>query len=112
MKQIAGTITTVLLIVVLASLAACGGGTFTDPSHTSGSGGDSGGKPARLSSNASYDEAMAKLDEIIAYCQAHPGLENDSIKMNARQTRDMLSWYGDINEEEIDLINFYVEALR
>jgi hypothetical protein len=122
MKQIAVAFKALLLIAVLASLAACKGGTFTDPGHEAsgftGSGENTGGKPARLSRNASYKEAVAKIDEIIAYCEAHPGLENDAVKGSARQTRSMLSMYGvednwnSIRDIIIDEIDFYISGLR
>jgi hypothetical protein len=34
---------------------------------------NSGDKPAELAPNATHEEAMAKIDELIAYCQANPG---------------------------------------
>jgi hypothetical protein len=91
MKQITVVFRAVLLVAVLASLAACSGGTFVDPGYggggdsgySSGGGGGSGDdddggggnsgnatKPSTLSTSATYAQVMAKLDEIIAYCNA------------------------------------------
>ena len=53
--------------MVLASLAACKGGTFTGPGYE-GSGigdGDRGVKSAKLTYDAGYEEADDKLEEII-----------------------------------------------
>jgi hypothetical protein len=46
--------------------------------------GGGGGKPAKLSSSASYTQAVAKINEIITYCNAHPGNLNDYIKSFAQ----------------------------
>jgi hypothetical protein len=105
MKQITVLFKTVLLAAVLVSLAACSGGTFTDPGKEaaniggggSGDYGDYGdgdyedeeqdggsvSKPSRLSSSASYSTTMNKLDEIIAYCNSHSGY---SYSLQAAQT--------------------------
>jgi hypothetical protein len=100
MKRFTVVAGTLLAIMALALLAACSGGTFTDPGHESaglqsgeggGTGGNSGGtggtsgggggsKPTELGSNASYSNAVDKLDEIIEYCEDHPVGANTSIK--------------------------------
>ena len=52
------------------------------------SGGGGGGKPTDLSSNASYDQALAKVDEIIAYCEKFPaGSVNASVRLRAEILR-------------------------
>ncbi|MDR3193319.1 MAG: hypothetical protein LBT87_09665 [Treponema sp.] len=123
MKQIAIALKAVLLITVLASLAACSGGTFVDPGHGgmgSGSGGSGGGgKPARLSSDASYDEAADKLDEIIAYCEAHPGSANtgvkngvEAFKITAFSFINESYWSGRTARETIDVINAFIDELQ
>ena len=78
---------TIFTLIFFAGLfTACTGGTFVDPGHldgmvtsgnTSGFGGSDGGgggkkdgggaKPTELPSSASYTDALAKLDAIIAY---------------------------------------------
>jgi hypothetical protein len=45
-----------------------------------------GSKPASLSSTASYTQTIAKLDEIIAYCDANPGSTNDWVKLNIQNS--------------------------
>jgi hypothetical protein len=122
MKQIAVAFKAVLLIAVLASLAACRGGTFNDPGHEASgftdSGGSTGGKPTRLSSNASYDEALAKCDEIIAYCETHTGQVNDAVKASARQTKGNMSlmggnsYWSSTKDTWIDTINYYISSLQ
>ncbi|MDR1099890.1 MAG: hypothetical protein LBL28_05350, partial [Treponema sp.] len=54
-------------------------------------GGGGASKPALLSSNATYQQAIDKLDEIIEYCEDHPGTANDGVKSSARTMRDNLS---------------------
>jgi hypothetical protein len=121
MKRLAVVSGAVLAIMVLASLVACKGGTFFDPGHEASGftgSGNNDSKPARLPGNASYDEAMAKLDEIIAYCEAHPGPENDAVKGSLRQTKEMLSmmgedgWSSPGKDTIIDAINFGISGLR
>jgi hypothetical protein len=122
MKQLTVVSGAVLAIIILASLAACSGGTFNDPGHEAsgftGSGGSTGSKPARLSSNASYDEALAKCDEIIAYCEAHTGQVNDAVKASARQTKGNMSlmggnsYWSSTKDTWIDTINYYISSLQ
>jgi hypothetical protein len=113
MKQIVVVFRAALLIAALASLAACSG-VFVDPGHldagviggSGGSGGGdggsgggsggggsggSGGKPDPLSNNATYNQAVDKLDEIIAYCNAHPGTINDGVKNNVESLKNALT---------------------
>jgi hypothetical protein len=109
MKQITIVFKMIAACTVLALFAACSGGVFIDPGHGGAAGiggslgndydndydddddtGGGGGKPAKLSSSASYAEAIAKLDEIIAYCESHPGPQST----NAITTAELLktSW--------------------
>jgi hypothetical protein len=128
MKQAFVIFRAVLAIMVLASLAACKGGTFNDPGHEAagpgftdggsggGSGGGGGGKPERLSNYASYEEAIDTLDEIIKYCDAHPGQPNDTIKLSAQQTKDAISlmssnWIA-VRSTHIGTINSYISSLK
>jgi hypothetical protein len=140
MKQITVPFRTILLMVVLVSLAACSGGIFVDPGHggagggsysdgdfegsgstgsgsSTGGGSGSGAKPARLSSTASYDEALAKLDEIIDYCEEHPGTGNNMVKSAAETTRDGISLNGQSNwsslaSSMIPSINTFIGQLQ
>lgn len=112
MKQITVVFKAVLLIAILAPLAACSGGTFIDPGHGawgggggydldgSGDGGGNGGngdgngggsKPSLLSENATYDQAVATLDEIINYCTAYPNGMNKSTILSAQGTKTAIS---------------------
>jgi hypothetical protein len=99
MKHLTIVLSMITLSLVLALCAACEGGSFMDPGHvdagvwdisSSGPGGynggdydydydnddddddDSGGIPSKLSYSASKSDAIAKLDQIIAYCEANP----------------------------------------
>jgi hypothetical protein len=79
--------------------------------------GDNSGKIDRLSSN-SYDEAVDKLDEIIAYCDFYPNLTNDTIKAGAKQTKGNMnlmggrSYWNSTKETWIDEINSLLEGLE
>jgi hypothetical protein len=122
MKQIAVVFRVFLLATVLVSLAACSGGTFVDPGHEvagSSSGGVSiSSRPAKLSSNASYNEALAKLNEIIVYCSAHPGAVNNEMKEYAEMGRDWIidlgerDWRGSTASDVIDAINDMIDQLE
>jgi hypothetical protein len=137
MKQIAVVFKAALLIAVLASLAACSGGTFVDPGHEAAGGGDNedggwldnggdggeegsgsgggGGKPAKLSSSAGYSQAIAKLDEITAYCNTHPG--NDSVKSGVQSMKTSITSVGQTGwsymaSQIISSINSLIDILR
>jgi hypothetical protein len=117
-----------LLLTVLASLAACKGGVFVDPGHgggeyTAGGGGGGGGgggltKPAILDNNATYQEAADKLDDIIEYCEAHPGNQNNSVKLSVETMKKNFSAYnvsGNWNTAalvNISAINGYISMLQ
>jgi hypothetical protein len=109
MKQIVSIFRAALLIAVLASLAVCSG-SFIDPGQVDGivsmGGGDFGGgfdggggggggggvsKPDPLPDNATYEQAIDKLDEIIEYCEDHPGTMNDVTKNGAEMLKPTIS---------------------
>jgi hypothetical protein len=84
-----------------------------------GGGGDNGGdngrggKPAKLKYDATLDEAIAKMDEIISYSGT-----SSSIKASARQMKDMLErmdsaswWINDNYLGLIDSINALIELI-
>ncbi|MDR0551027.1 MAG: hypothetical protein LBG72_03295, partial [Spirochaetaceae bacterium] len=50
-----------------------------------------GSKPAELSSGATYQQAIDKLDAIIEYCNNNPGGTNDGYKSSAEYYRTMIS---------------------
>ena len=56
------------------------------------SGNSSASKPSKPSSDITYRQAIAKLDEIITYCNAHPSTRNSQVAANAKQLKDM--WEG------------------
>jgi hypothetical protein len=135
MKQIIPVFRAALLIAVLASLAACSGGTFFDPGHLDAGalgglmGGDDwdggdwddddgggGGKPAELSSSASYNDAVNKLNEIIDYCDDHPGTVNNTIKTGAQAYKTTIgsyqsNWSG-MRSAAVTAINTYIGQLQ
>ena len=76
---------TVLLIAVLCI--------FVDCKMDTDDGGGSRNKLATLSSIATYDQANAKLDEIVTYCNAHPGTKNDWMMSHAK------AWRASINSD-------------
>jgi hypothetical protein len=129
MKHIPVIFRIALLIAVLASLAACSGGAFIDPGR--GAGGASGGngtgtgtgtggngvsKPATLSTSASYNQALAKLNEIIEYCEDNPGTQNDGMKSGAQTWKTTFSTYastwGSSGPTVISSINDLIDQLQ
>ncbi|MDR1318891.1 MAG: hypothetical protein LBJ90_04630 [Treponema sp.] len=132
MKQIAVVFRIFLAAAVLASLAACSGGTFFDPGHLDADAGalgglmgnsdddwddddDSDSKPSKLSDNAGYSQAIAKLDEIIAYCDAHPETTNNYYaKLAAESSKAVitLTLWNSAKEQYITLINSYIDGLQ
>jgi hypothetical protein len=117
MKRLALVSRAVLALVVLASLASCKGGAFTDPGQEEaygGSGGSrSGAKPAMLSSGASYDDVKDKLYEIYEYCENHPGTANDAVMSYLALVEFTLTEeFWDSNAQEIiDGINAMIAGL-
>ncbi|MDR1231899.1 MAG: hypothetical protein LBK61_10935 [Spirochaetaceae bacterium] len=114
-----------LLVAVFVSFAACSGGTFSDPGHDeSGLGG--GGKkvskpnkPATLSSGASYDEAVDKLDKIIAYCDANPTAANSAVKYGVEAFKSTSfsyitesTWTGTTASQAVGVINEFINQLE
>ncbi|MDR0684998.1 MAG: hypothetical protein LBF83_07705 [Spirochaetaceae bacterium] len=92
--------------LALTAMALVSGGCDTGGDGSGGGGEDTGivSKPAQLLSNASYSQAVAKIAEIIAYCDAHPGentgnLKSDSLTFISNITEDI--W----NEDSIAIIN-------
>jgi hypothetical protein len=115
---------TVLAMVVFASLAACEGGSFTDPGHVAYSGGESSGgggggggsKPARIadSYNLSYDEAMDKADEIMEYCEKYSGPVNNLIKEEVYLWSAGIysnSWNSSMRATAIFTLNEFIDEL-
>jgi hypothetical protein len=58
-----------------------------------GGGSGTGSKPGTLATTATYSEAVAKLDAIIAYCNSNPGTTNDGIKAQAQSLKTSISVY-------------------
>jgi hypothetical protein len=77
----------------LEGLGGSSGGDGDGSGSGSGSG-DGGGssKPATLGSDASYDDAIAKLNEIITYCNANSG--NDTPKSTAENQKTTIETAG------------------
>jgi hypothetical protein len=69
-----------------------GGGSENDDDDDTDAGSENNGKPDRLSSGASYNEAIAKLNEIIAYCGNTYSLA--PVKSGAQALRDTITTYG------------------
>jgi hypothetical protein len=113
MKHIPVIFRAALLAAVLASLAACSGGMFVDPGHGAGgasgdfdlgtgigsgtgtgtgsgtgTGGSTVSKPGTLLPGATYEQVLAKLNDIIEYCEAKPSTANNMIKTQAQTMRD------------------------
>jgi hypothetical protein len=92
-----------VICAVLVSFASCKGD-YTDPNSGMGgsgteTGGSSGGggKPAELSQSASYQDALAKCDEIIAYCNSHPTQQNTAVKNGVPAVKSSIELAGSSN---------------
>ncbi|MDR1230675.1 MAG: hypothetical protein LBK61_04655 [Spirochaetaceae bacterium] len=112
-----------LLVAVFASFVACGGGTFYDPGPVAAGpglgGGDSGkkddasNKPAKLSSSASYSEAMSTITKIIDYCDKNPGTANDETRERAEQAAiTTQSEWNTYRSDMIEAINSMIDDLE
>jgi hypothetical protein len=83
-----------------------------------GSGGNTVTKPAPLANNATIDEAIAKLDEIIAYCDSHSG--NTAVRSSASGMKTNLEtsktnpmyWTGAQSATISTINNNYIGALQ
>jgi hypothetical protein len=122
----------ILLLAVSGMIAGCSG-SFVDPGwaaemsgfdggwdvDSSGldgddNGGGTGTKPERLPDNASYNDAIDRLDEIIKYCGDSTSLA--VTKGTAEGYRDSLtkvdsSGWNTIKSSQINLINALVDTL-
>jgi hypothetical protein len=85
---------------------------------TGNDGKNSASKPALLSNSATYSQALAKLDEIIAYCDSHPGMINNSVKYSVDQLRSPLAaytnntWSPPTSTTAINALNLYIGQLQ
>jgi hypothetical protein len=107
----------VVWAVIMFGFAGCDNG-------ISGDGGGNGGssKPAALRSNASYNEALAKVNEIITYCNTHPGtggVNRDGYRLQAEAIRTLLTtsgaretWNSSLREPTIQNINTVISYLE
>jgi hypothetical protein len=94
---------------IIITLAGCG-------NPAGGGGGGSGAPPAHLDKNATYAEAVAKLDEIIAYCEANPGTKTNAVLSSAVDLKTGLAafkdnWYGTNRSTAIASINSLISTL-
>lgn len=117
MKQITMIFRMIAVCAVLALFAGCSGGVFIDPGHGGATGGELNIKPSKLSSNAAFEEAAAKLEEIIAYCEKHPGVKNTALKNTVETVQrsgaySEYTWYGDTQSEGIRAINALIDELE
>jgi hypothetical protein len=80
--------------------------------------GGGGGKPANHSSRPSYGQAVAKINEIITYCDAHPGDVNNDIKSVAQMFTSAISQSDWDNSNQLDKsswigqINILIDGLQ
>jgi hypothetical protein len=119
MKQITVIFRMIAVCAVLALFAGCRGGTLADPGDNNGNGNnyDARSKPKKLSNNATYQQWVAKTDEIIAYCKAHPGAINTSMKEELETLMSFNPWaYSDWNnadrQEAVDGLNKWIDLLE
>ena len=80
------TVFAVLFIAALFTFTGC-------PAEDDG--GSSGvSKPAKLTDSATYQQALDKVDEIISYCNAHPGTVNNQVKSQVTASKSSLQSVG------------------
>jgi len=104
MKNIYKVLGIIALVAIIGfSMTACdddngsnGAGGGNGGSGSNGGGGINATKPAVLRSNASYNEAVAKLDELIAYCNNNPSTINNSVLQNAITLKTGMPTYQSI----------------
>jgi hypothetical protein len=93
-----------------------GGGSSGSGSGSTGSGSSS--KPAKLATNVSYGDARAKLEEIIDYCEDHPGTINNAIKYQVETTKNGVvtagqnGWSSYLSSATINAINLLIDQLQ
>jgi hypothetical protein len=88
-RGMAGFIVMLIAMISFFTLTGC-------PKEADDGGSSGGGvsKPAALAPDATYDQAVAKLDEIIKYCEAHPGTVNNTMKTSAQNTKTSVTNLG------------------
>ncbi|GHU25732.1 hypothetical protein FACS1894172_17760 [Spirochaetia bacterium] len=85
----------------------------------SGGGGGGSGKPAKLKDTATYQQALDKCDEIIAYCNSHSGTANDNVKFNVQYnykplltSSDPSQWSTTMQASMVLLLNNSIASLQ
>jgi hypothetical protein len=127
MKQMITVLRAFLLVAVFASFAACSGGTFYDPGHeesgltgggtpnnpgnNNGNNNGSISKPGHLSDSASYNDFLTKKEDIIKYCNAHPGTANDNVKNAVNYMSADSSTWTYTKTVVITQLNVYIDQL-
>jgi hypothetical protein len=116
MKKFFVILLTVVVVLGAAVLvSACGGGSFVDPGHDDingfgGGGGSSRGKPTKLSEDATLDEMIDKLDEILNYSGT-----SSVVKMEASALKESLEYMSDFTSSSltkyIHLINAIIDMI-
>jgi hypothetical protein len=109
----------ILLIMAVFSLAGCSlDWDSLIPGIDSDNGSNTVNKPEKLSSNATYDEVVAKIDEIIKYCEDQPGVMGINAmageKIKKYKDESLLSLTDDVEElkEAASYINTLINALQ
>ena len=102
------------VLVLLTLIAGCSGGVFIDHGNDDGgstSSGGGGGKPSKLSGNASYQDAIAKLDEIIAYASNNSAARNSAETAKKDLESKGPSQWSFVKGVTIDQINNLINGL-
>jgi hypothetical protein len=76
----------------------------------------SGGKPTSLSTSASYNTTLDRLDEVIAYCTSYPTATNTQAKNRAQTLRTTItdvgsSTWSSVSSTYIPTINTMISSL-
>jgi hypothetical protein len=113
-----------LLLVAMSAmmlafvLVAAGCNQDDDDDDDNNSSNSGGGKPAQLAADATYQQALDKCDEIIAYCDSHAGTTNNTIKSAVQIVKTSITtagasnWVSTYQASMITALNTYIIALE
>jgi hypothetical protein len=105
------------LSFVFGACSADGGPEKAGGSNTNQGGQGAAVKPNALKYSATYEKALSKVDEIIAYCDANRSGQNPQIRGAAIQMKQILvddadKWDEfDVAESDIGAINMLIRGL-
>jgi hypothetical protein len=106
----AGRVAGLLAVLLVVGLGLAGCPTESD---------SGGGIPDKLADNASYDDTVAKVDEIIEYCDDNPGTMNDAVKTALGTIKTSLTTgttysanWSSVGASMVASVNGYIDVLE